>query len=288
MVTASQRRAVVTFLRERRDVGMTRACRLAGISRASRASCAYRSRRTERDAPARAALRSAATQHPRLGAPRLHGLLECAGVVVNHKRTERLYRAEGLAVERRRRRRLPVGPRVVHPTPTEPNERWSIDFVHDRLASGRAIRVLTIVDDCTRECPWLEVDYSLPSTRVIEALEHAGAVRHLPAHLVCDHGSEFSSRAFLSWARAQQITLDFIRPGKPVGNAYVESFNGKLRDECLNEQYFLDLTDARVHIERWRRKYNRARPHSALGRLTPAEYAARFTTAPELPVLKQG
>lgn len=284
-MTASQRRAAVTYLHERRDVGTTRACRLAGISRAS---CAYRSRRAERDAPVRTALRTAATQHPRWGAPRLHWLLQQTGVVVNHKRTERLYRAEALAVARRRRRRLPVGPRVAHAAPVEPKERWSIDFVHDRLATGRAIRVLTIVDDCTRECPWLEVDYSLPSARVIEALEHAGAAHGRPAHLVCDHGSEFSSRAFLSWARAQQITVDFIRPGKPVDNAYVESFNGKLRDECLNEQYFLDLTDARVHIERWRREYNRARPHSALGRLTPAEYAARFTADPELLVLKQG
>ena len=241
--------------------------------------CAWRSERPRRSIRAGEPLR---------GAPRLHWLLQRTGVVVNHKRTERLYRAEGLAVERRRRPRVPMGPRVVHAAPVRPNERWSIDFVHDRLATGRAIRVLTIVDDCTRECPALEVDYSLPSARVIEALERAAGGRDLPAHLVCDHGSEFASRTFLSWAREQQITLDFIRPGKPVDNAYVESFNGKLRDECLNEQYFLDLTDARVHIERWRREYNRARPHSALGRLTPAEYAARFTTDPELLVLKQG
>jgi len=285
VVTTTQRRAVVTYLQERREIGVTHACRLMEISRAS---CTYRSRRTERDAPVRVALRAAAAQHPRWGAPRLHWLLQRTGVVVNHKRTERLYRAEGLAVERRRRPRVPMGPRVVHAAPVRPNERWSIDFVHDRLATGRAIRVLTIVDDCTRECPALEVDYSLPSARVIEALERAAGGRDLPAHLVCDHGSEFASRTFLSWAREQQITLDFIRPGKPVDNAYVESFNGKLRDECLNEQYFLDLTDARVHIERWRREYNRARPHSALGRLTPAEYAARFTTDPELLVLKQG
>lgn len=183
---------------------------------------------------------------------------------------------------------MPLGPRVTHTVPMRPNERWSIDFMHDRLATGRAIRVLTFVDDCTREYTALEVDYSLPGTRVIEALERAAGRRGMPARLVCDHGSEFASRAFLSWARVQQITLDFTRPGKPVDNPYVESFNGKLRDECLNEQYFLDFTDARVHIERWRREYNRARPHSALGRLTPAEYAARFATDPELLVLKQG
>jgi putative transposase len=207
---------------------------------------------------------------------------------MNHKRTERLYRAEGLAVRRRRRKRLPVGPRVERPAPVRPHERWSIDFVHDRLATGRAIRVLTVLDDCTRECPVLVVDYSLPSDRVIAALERAAGARGLPARLVCDHGAEFSSRAFLSWARARGVALDFIRPGKPVDNAYVESFNGKLRDECLNEQFFLDLTDAQRTIERWRRHYNRVRPHRSLGQLTPAEYAARFTPRPELSVLRQG
>jgi putative transposase len=133
-------------------------------------------------------------------------------------------------------------------------------FVHDRLASGRAIRVLTAVDDCTRECPVLAVEHSLASDRVVaalEALEHAAAVRGLPARLVCDHGSELSSRAFLSWARARDIALDFTRPGKPVDNAYVVGFNGKRRDECLNEQFFFDLADVHRTIERWRRHYGR-------------------------------
>jgi putative transposase len=284
VVTAQQRRRVVTYLRERRHVGTTRACRLVGISRAS---CAYVSRRLERDAPVRAQLRAAAASHPRWGAPRLHWLLRRAGVVANHKRTERLYRAEGPAVRRRRRKRLPVA-RVERLAPARPNERWSVDFVHDRLASGRAIRALTVVDDCTRECPVLEVDHALPSARVIAALERAAATRGLPARLVCDHGSEFASRAFLGWARARGVALDFIRPGRPVDNAYVESFNGKLRDECLNEQYFLDLADARRTIERWRRHYNRVRPHRSLGQQPPAEYAARFTPASDLRVLKQG
>jgi putative transposase len=267
VVTAGQRRRVVTSLRERRQVGGTRACRLAGISRAS---CAYASRRAERDAPVRARLRAAAGRHRRWGVPRLHWVLRCDGVVCNHKPTERLYREEGLAVRRRRRKRLPVGARVQRPTPARPNERWSIDFVHDRLATGRAIRVLTVVDDCTRpgrvsECPVLVVDTSLPSARVTAELDRVAAMRGLPARLVCDHGSEFSSRTFLGWARARGIALDFIRPGKPVDNAYVESFNGKLRDECLNERCFTDLADARRIIERWRRQYNRRRPHRSLG-----------------------
>jgi putative transposase len=285
VVTAEQRRRVVAYLRERRQVGVTRACRLAGISRASGA---YASRRVGRDAPVRARLRAAAGQHPRWGAPRLHWLLRRDGVVRNHKRTERLYREEGLRVQRRRRERLPVGPRVERPAPSRPNERWSIDFVHDRLATGRAIRVPSVVDDCTRECPGLAVDTALPSAGVIAALGRLGAIRGLPARLVCDHGSEFTSRACLGWARARGVTLDFIRPGKPVDDAYVGSFTGKLRDECLTERFFTDLADARRTIERWRRQYNRGRPHRSLGQRTPAEYAARLTLGPELLVLKQG
>ncbi len=285
MVTATQRRQAVTYLRERRRVGITRACRLVGISRTS---YAYTSRRAAADAVLGAALRDAATQHPRWGVPRLHWLLRQEGVVVNHKRTARIYHAEGLGVVRRRRKRLPVGPRVARPAATRPNERWAVDFVQDRLASGRAIRVLTLVDACTRECPALTVDYSLPSARVIRALEQVMARRGPPGALVCDHGAEFASRAFLSWSRAAGITLDFIRPGKPVDNAFIESFNGKFRDECLNEQYFIDLADARQSIERWRQQYNRARPHSSLGHVPPAVYAARFTEDPESPVLTTG
>jgi putative transposase len=148
--------------------------------------------------------------------------------------------------------------------------------------------VLTLVDACTRECPALTVDYTLPSARVITALERVIAARGRPARLICDHGTEFASRAFWSWTRTVGITLDFIRPGKPVDNALIESFNGKFRDECLNEQYFVDLEDARQTIERWRHQYNRARPHSSLGRVPPAVYAARFTQDPELPVLTMG
>ena len=165
-------------------------------------------------------------------------------------------------------------------TPSRPNERWSIDFAHDRLATGRAIRVLTVVDDCTRECPVLVVDTSLPSARVAAALDRLAAVRGLPARVVCDRGSEFSSRTFLGWARARGIALDFTRPGKPVDNAYGESFNGKLRDECPNEQFSTDLTDAQRTIERWRRQCHRGRPHRSLGQQTPAEYAARLAWVP--------
>ena len=189
---------------------------------------------------------------------------------------------------RRRRKRLPVGARVARPAPARPNGCWAIDFVQDRLASGPSIRALTVVDACTRECPGLAVAYALPSARVIAALERLRAVRGQPGRLVCDHGSECSSRAFLSWARARGIMLDYIGPGKPVDNAFIESFNGKLRDECLNEQHFLDLADAQQTIERWRVQYNSARPQSSLAQLTPHAYAARFTRDPELAGLKLG
>lgn len=285
-MTATQRRQAVTYLHDGRHVGVTHACRLVGMSRAS---FAYHSERAVRDAPVRARLRALAELHPRWGAPRLHWCLEREGLVRNHKRTERLYRLEGLLVRRRRRRRIPQL-RVERPAPLQPNERWSLDFVHDRLADGRPIRILTVVDDCTRECPRLTVDHSLPSVRVIDALVDLAMERPLPARLVCDYGAEFASRAFLSWARLRGITLDFTRPGKPTDNAYIESFNGKFRDECLNEQYFLTLEDARMLIERWRQHYNRVRPHSALHHQPPAVYAKQFFNqpGPELRVLKQG
>ena len=239
-MTATQRRQAVTYLHDSRHVRVTHACRLLGMSRAS---SAYRSERAvRRCGPGSVPWPSS----PRWGAPRLHWCLEREGLVQNHKRTERLYRLEGLLV-RRRRRRIPQF-RVERPVPLRPHERSSLHFVHDRLADGRPIRILTVVDDGTRECPRLTVDHSLPRGRVIEALEDLAMERPLPARLVCDHGAEFASRAFLIWARRRGIALDFIRPGKPTDNAYIESFNGKFRDECLNEQYFLTLDDARMLI----------------------------------------
>jgi putative transposase len=289
VVTASQRRRAVTFLRTSRQVGVTLACRVLTMSRSS---FAYQSRRAEQDAPIRTRLRALAEIHPRWGAPRLHWCLTREGLVANHKRTERLYREEGLTVRRRRRKRV-ASVRLVRAPVSRANARWSIDFVHDRLADGRAIRVLTLVDECTRECPALTVDHSLPSVRVIATLDQLAVSRGLPERLVCDHGPEFTSRRFLSWARVRNVALDFIRPGKPVDNAVIESFNGKLRDECLNQQYFLNLADAQELIERWRLHYNTARPHSALRRATPAEYAMDMVRNkphqnPELLVLNQG
>ncbi len=190
----------------------------------------------------------------------------------NHKRIRRLYRSEGLAVRRRRRKRVAV-PRVPAIAANAPNERWAMDFMRDTLRGNRAFRALTIVDTCTRECVAIEVDQSLGGERVAKVLERLAGIRGLPKTIVLDNGPEFHSRALDAWAHGHGVELQFIRPGKPVDNAYIEAFNGRLRDECLNQYWFLNLADARRIIERWRISYNTDRPHRALNRLTPQQYA---------------
>lgn len=230
------------------------------------------------DTDLRARLETLAMLKPRWGYRRLHWLLTREGWVVNRKRVQRVYRAAGLHVRRRRRKRV-MRPRVVRPGPQRPAERWSIDFVHDALGTGRVFRVLTIVDDFTRYCPAIVVDYGLSGERVIATLEQLASERPLPPTLVCDNGPEFTSQALDQWAYARGITLQFIRPGKPVENAFVESFNGRLRDECLNENWFATLDDARFTIERWRQEYNAGRPHSSLGDRTPEEFTRELASA---------
>ncbi len=192
---------------------------------------------------------------------------------MNHKRLYRLYRAAGLQVPRRRRKRLTRGERVPLPVPTQRGERWSMDVTLDTLADGRAFRTLNIVDDFTRECVAIEVDRSLPGLRVTRVLDRLHGTIGLPAAIVVDNGPEFAGRALDAWAYAHGVTLRIIRPGKPIENAYVESFNGKFRDECLNEHWFLNLVDATTEIERWRVDYNTVRPHSSLDQATPDHFA---------------
>ena len=273
-MTPEQRRTVVTYVQETAGVSERFACRTLQVHRAL---CRYRSRGPP-DAELRQRLQELAVLHPRWGCPRLAWLLRREGRRDNYKRIERLYRAEGLEVGRRRRRkRGPTVRRLPLATPTAANERWSMDFVRDTCASGRAFRALTIVDDCTRESPAIEVDTSLPATRVVAVLDRLAATRGLPATIVVDNGPEFTSRALNAWAYDHGVTLHFIDPGKPVQNAYIESFNGRLRDECLNEHWFRDIMDARYTIEHYRLSYNTERPHSALGGRPPAEYAEAIT-----------
>jgi putative transposase len=269
MVTATQRRQVVTHLRAAFGITLRHACRLVGLSRSR---WHYRPVRPERDHPIRERLRALAAARPRFGYQRLHLLLRREGLRVNLKRVYRLYREERLLVRPHRGRKHPAVPRVPLAVPTQPNQRWGMDFIHDACVDGRRFRCLTMVDEYTRECPVIEVDTSLPAARVIGVLDHLAGQRGLPRSLVIDHGPEFISRALDLWAYRRGIELAFIRPGKPVENAYVESFHSRFRDECLSTTWFETLTDARFHIERWRQDYNEVRPHTSLAGRTPTEF----------------
>jgi putative transposase len=200
-------------------------------------------------------------------------MLKREGLVINHKRTERIYREEGLALRRKRRRKGAAGTRLIMPSPTRPNERWSMDFVTDSIITGRRFRALTIIDDYTRECPAIEVDTSLGGVRVVSVLERLAVTRGLPEVITMDNGPEFTGRHLDEWASRYSVKLNFIRPGKPIENAFAESFNGRLRDECLNTNWFMNLRHARGVIEAWRKDYNEVRPHSSLDNRTPVEYA---------------
>ena len=221
-----------------------------------------------------ARLQAHAAVRARFGYRRLHILLEREGSIVNHKRVHRIYRAAGLAgaapsAEAAHARRSACRCR----RRASGCERWSMDFTVDTLADGRGFRTLNIVDDFTRECVAIEVDRSLPGLRVARVLDRLHAAIGLPQAIVVDNGPEFAGRTLDAWAYARGVTLRFIRPGKPIENAYVESFNGKFRDECLNEHWFVSLADAKAAIEAWRVDYNTVRPHSSLDGATPDQFA---------------
>jgi putative transposase len=268
-----QRRTAVTQAMQSAGIPERRACRFTGFARSSQR---YRTRRPTY-AAVRERLHTLALLRPRWGYRRLYVLLRREGHAINRKLVQRLYREEGLTVRRRGRKRVAVA-RVVKPVVSARDERWSMDFVHDYLGDGRAFRALTIVDDFTRECPAIEVDTSLSGERVTRVLDRLAHTRGLPECIVCDNGSEFTSQALDQWAHAHRVLLHFIAPGKPVQNCYIESFNGRLRDECLNESWFVSLADARATIEQWRRDYNETRPHSGLAGCTPLEFARTCTT----------
>ena len=219
-------------------------------------------------------LKQLAAEYPRYGYELLHGMLKAEGLVVNEKKTYRIYREEKLQVRRKRRKRLLARDRVAMPTPEGANQRWSMDFVSDQLSTGRRFRVLNVVDDYSRECIGQIVDTSITGERVSRLLDQVLLDRSRPEAIVTDKGPEFTSKAMHLWSQRTGVTLRFIQPGKPIQNALVESFNGKFRDACLNEHWFLDLADARRTIEAWRIHYNTVRPHSSLGFLTPERFRA--------------
>jgi putative transposase len=271
VVTPAERRSVVAFLQEHHRLSERRACKIVGLCRSS---CRYQAKPSN-DAEIRARLRELAEQRRKFGAPRLHTLLRREGYLINHKRTERLYREEGLSLRRKKRRKRGSHLRVVLAGPGRVNQHWSMDFVADSLFNGRRLRILTVVDDFSKECPVLEVDHSLTGQRVTRVLERVALTRGLPEVITVDNGPEFISKALDAWAYANGVKLNFIQPGKPTQNCYIESFNGKFRDECLDEHVFVSLHHAQKTIETWRQDYNANRPHRSLKQLTPEEFAAR-------------
>ena len=248
------------------------ACELMEIARTTHR---YSSRRD--DSWLREQLLRLAREKPRFGYRRIHLLLGREGVVVNHKKVQRVYRELGLSVKRTKRKRLV---RVLHPRPllTAPNQEWAADFVSDVTAGGQRLRVLCVIDSFTRECLALEVDTSLPSRRVTRVLERVIQHRGVPVAIRCDNGPEITSRHFLAWCIERKIDIVHIQPGKPTQNAHVESFNGRLREECLNVSWFWNLFDARRKIAYWRDEYNQQRPHSSLNYFTPEEFRRQFAS----------
>ena len=253
-------------------VAVQRACHLAQFSRAAW----YRKSQRSDQAPLRLRIRELAHARPRFGFLRIWVLLRREGWLVNRKRVRRLYRLEGLQLRMRVRRRKHIAlHRGPAPLPIGPADRWSMDFVHDALADGRPFRVLTVVDQWSRHSPILEVASSMSGHTVSAALDRGIGDGAVPRSITVDHGTEFMSRALEDWAYQRGVQLDFIRPGKPVENAFIEAFNGRLRDECLNVHQFTSIADAQEKIEAWRVDYNTRRPHSSLGHLTPSEFVAQ-------------
>jgi putative transposase len=250
-----------------------RACRLI---QADRKTVRYRSRRPRDDA-LRSRLRELAAGQRRFGYRRLHILLRTEGHVLNRKKTQRLYREESLTVRKRMGRKRATGARAPILVEAKPNARWSVDFIHDQLSNGRRFRILNVIDDVTKESLAAVADTSLSGRRVARELDAIIARRGKPDLIVSDHGTEFTSNAMLAWAQGSRVAWHFIAPGKPMQNGICEAFNGRMRDELLNETIFYDLDYARAALARWTAAYNQKRPHSAIGYLTPAAFAATLT-----------
>jgi putative transposase len=272
MVTPVVKRQAVAHLKGAHEMSERRACKVISCVRMTIRYC---SRRPD-DPLLRERLRALAKERRRFGYRRLHVLLRREGYVVNHKRLFRIYREKRLMVRKRGGRKRALGTRAPIPIPALPNERWSLDFISDQLACGRRFRILAIFDDCTRECLAAVADVSLSGWRVARELDCLIAVRGKPKTVVSDNGTELTSNAILSWSDQVKVGWHYIVPGKPVQNAFIESFNGRLRDEFLNETLFTSLMQARLALEDWRRDYNTVRPHSRIGWLAPAVYAATF------------
>ena len=273
MVTPAARREAAAYLRQAYEMSERRACRVLGVDRTS---VRYQATRAD-DGVLRDRLKALAQERRRFGYRRLHVLLKREGHAVNRKRVQRLYREEKLTVRRRGGRKRTMGTRRPLEMPLAPNQRWSLDFVSDQMTDGRRFRILTVIDNCTRECLALVADTSLSGARVARELDAIIARRgRRPDTIVSDNGTEYTSNAILTWADDSGVGWHYIAPGKPQQNGHNESFNGRLRDELLNETLFRSLAHARAELENWRRDYNERRPHSGLGWMTPRDYASTF------------
>jgi putative transposase len=268
MVTPAAVRQAAAHLRLAHEMSERRAVQAIG---ADRSTVRYRSRRPD-DAALRERLKALAHERCRFGYRRLHALLRREGLRVNRKKIQRLYREEKLAVRRRGGRKRALGARRPMAVPMAPNQRWSLDFLSDQMTDGRRFRILAVIDDCTRECLALVPDTSISGVRVVRELEALVARCGRPASIVSDNGTEFTSNAVLQWAERSKVAWHYIAPGKPQQNGFVESFNGRLRDELLDGTLFASLPHARAALEAWRRDYNGTRPHSSLGWMAPEEY----------------
>jgi transposase InsO family protein len=275
MVTAPARRELVRWMGTR---GLTerRGLAIAGMS----ASSLRYLPRPDRNVALRARIVALAQRYRRYGVGMIHLKLRQSGEVVNYKRVERLYRLEQLHIRRRRRKKIPVSERQPLIRPGAANEVWSMDFVFDRVASGRTIKCLVVVDDATHEAIAIVPEHTIGGDHLTRILDGICAQRGTPSVIRTDNGPEFIGRAMLNWAHRRGVTLRLIEPGKPNQNAYVESFNGRRRDECLNEHWFVSLAHARMVIEAWRREYNEERPKKSLAGLTPAQYAKQLAIRP--------
>lgn len=268
MVKPASKKSVVKHLVTHFKLSERVSCKLVGLSRTG-----YRYvQKTRLDDGLKARMKELATQYPRYGYLLLHGLLRGEGLVQNKKRTYRIYLEEGLQVRTKKRKKL-QRPRLVMDVPTQKNKRWSMDFVSDQLASGRRFRVLNVIDNFNRELLGQLVALSISGQQVTRFLEQLGEEHGYPEQIVCDNGTEFTSKAMFFWSKSANVRLNFIQPGKPTQNGFVESLNGKFRNECLNQNWFRTLEEARYEIGKWRHHYNHVRPHSALNYFPPVVFA---------------
>lgn len=251
-----------------------RACKLAGWNRSS---VQYQPHGAK-DQKLRDRIKVLAHENPNWGCPAIHDVARNEGLVINHKQTERIYKEEGLSLRRRKRKKREWKTRVPLEAAFKMNQRWAMDFVHDQLADGRRFRCLNIIDTFSRQCLAIEVATSIGGLGVVKVLERLHETIGLPETITIDNGPEFTGKTVHLWAKARNVQLHFIQPGKPMQNGFIESFNGKMRGDCLNQDWFLNLEEAKLLIEAWRQKYNSFRPHSSLGGIPPDLFAKKQNT----------